>query len=393
MTDFGKWDRVARESVAAVEAEAEREVAENDAALGISGAAASDEEAKDKDAHAQLKAMKKHWQERERAEEAAKWVIEAKKDDFLKLTADDFVAENKRVLVLSKCSRLTVELAEDLTLIKLFVEHCDDVTVTLKCRLVTSFVDVAHSKDVALISSSEEAELRTVQVDLSRGVQVTTTRSAAAAVVKVYHAGCTNLSVNGDVAVGPDALSEDPEDQFLSQFVESTLTTERLVKDPSRLVGVTERELKEQGSSSPRDEEKKAFFELEKSKGNECFTKREYAQSAAHYTFALADDHAASAEDRAVLLANRAAAFLKLGQPEKALKDASKAVDLRPSYAKAHFRKGLALHALQRYKDALPCLGTAHDIEPKNAQINDAIRFAEMRLHSGASSLRNPYKS
>ena len=50
------------------------------------------------------------------------------------------------------------------------------------------------------------------------------------------------------------------------------------------------------------------------------------------------------------------------------------------TYAKAHFRRGLALHALGRYREALPELGKARDLEPKNAQVADAIRFAEMRL-------------
>ena len=40
----------------------------------------------------------------------------------------------------------------------------------------------------------------------------------------------------------------------------------------------------------------------------------------------------------------------------------------------------VALHALGRYREALPELGKARDLEPKNAQVADAIRFAEMRL-------------
>ena len=51
---------------------------------------------------------------------------------------------------------------------------------------------------------------------------------------------------------------------------------------------------------------------------------------------------------------------------------------------KAAFRRGLALHALGRYREALPELGKARDLEPKNAQVADAIRFAEMRLSRGA---------
>ena len=52
---------------------------------------------------------------------------------------------------------------------------------------------------------------------------------------------------------------------------------------------------------------------------------------------------------RYVSLANRSACFLKLGQPEKALEDARKSVEIEPTYCKACFRYGLSLHALERY--------------------------------------------
>ena len=68
----------------------------------------------------------------------------------------------------------------------------------------------------------------------------------------------------------------------------------------------------------------------------------------------------------------------------RALEDAAAAAGFDDTYAKAHFRRGLALHALGRYREALPELGKARDLEPKNAQVADAIRFAEMRLSRGA---------
>jgi len=52
---------------------------------------------------------------------------------------------------------------------------------------------------------------------------------------------------------------------------------------------------------------------------------------------------------------------------------------------KGHFRRGLALHALGRYADALPSLGRALRLEDptkKKAiqQIKEAITFAERKL-------------
>jgi len=50
-----------------------------------------------------------------------------------------------------------------------------------------------------------------------------------------------------------------------------------------------------------------------------------------------------------VCLANRSAALLKQGNPERALEDAERCLRLDKGYAKAHIRKAGALHALEKY--------------------------------------------
>ena len=149
--------------------------------------------------------------------------------------------------------------------------------------------------------------------------------------------------------------------------------------------------------------------EAQKAKANESFAAGEYAQAVLLYTLVM--DRCAELPDseeaakimseaetrnvtssksatppmkqlfpRHIILSNRSASFLKLGEHEKALKDAEQAVALDPTYVKAGFRKGLALHAMGRYQDAVPALGAAHTIEPKNKQIKQALQFAEVRL-------------
>ena len=143
-----------------------------------------------------------------------------------------------------------------------------------------------------------------------------------------------------------------------------------------------------------------ASCENEKAKGNEAFTSGEYAQAVLFYTLAL--DRAAELPDatsveeklsgkssdsftqlfpRHIILSNRSACFLKLGHHEKALKDGTEAHLLDASYVKGIFRKGLALHAMGRYKDAIEALAAAHKLEPKNKQIKQALQFAEVRMH------------
>ncbi|KAL7444857.1 hypothetical protein ACHAXM_009682 [Skeletonema potamos] len=165
-----------------------------------------------------------------------------------------------------------------------------------------------------------------------------------------------------------------------------------------------EEEIIEEVYASATKEEIEAIvssIENQKAKGNEAFTAGEYAQAILLYTMAL--DEAAQLPDapnvaekigssevseplqqlfpRHVVLSNRSACFLKLGHHEKALKDGSDAEILNPTYVKGVFRKGLALHAMGRYREAIDALAKAQKVEPKNKQIKQALQFAEVRLH------------
>ena len=173
-------------------------------------------------------------------------------------------------------------------------------------------------------------------------------------------------------------------------------------------------EVVEEVYASKTREEIDAIIECsncEKNKGNESFMAGEYAQAILFYTLAL--ERAAELPDatditevlsdtgvvgstksslsskvsvveqlfpRHVVLSNRSACFLKLGHHDKALKDGRDAEILDPTYVKGIFRKGLALHALGRYDEAIASLAVALKIEPKNKQIKQALGFAEMRM-------------
>ncbi|KAL3928509.1 MAG: hypothetical protein SGBAC_012623 [Bacillariaceae sp.] len=129
-----------------------------------------------------------------------------------------------------------------------------------------------------------------------------------------------------------------------------------------------------------------------KARGNEAFGAGEYAQAILLYSLAL--DKAGELPDateipavktkqlfpRDVTLSNRAACFLKLGEHEKAEADALRATNINPTNVKALFRRGLALHAMKKFMQALPVLAEAHKLEPKNKQIKEALQFAEVRM-------------
>ncbi|CAB9500393.1 unc-45 homolog A [Seminavis robusta] len=129
--------------------------------------------------------------------------------------------------------------------------------------------------------------------------------------------------------------------------------------------------------------------EQNKTRGNEAFQAGEYGQAILLYSLSL--DKSDELPDKAtpgakqlfrrdLVLSNRAACFLKLGQHEKALDDAKRAQEIEPTNIKAIFRRGLSLHAMGRYEEALPILAEAHKMEPKNKQIKQALQFAEVRM-------------
>jgi tetratricopeptide (TPR) repeat protein len=80
-----------------------------------------------------------------------------------------------------------------------------------------------------------------------------------------------------------------------------------------------------------------------KARGNEHFAAGRHAEAAAAYVAALQPQRPAAA----TLLCNRAAVWLELRRPSAALLDALAALTLRPDTAKAHYRRVLALQALQ----------------------------------------------
>jgi tetratricopeptide (TPR) repeat protein len=136
-----------------------------------------------------------------------------------------------------------------------------------------------------------------------------------------------------------------------------------------------------------------------KEKGNIAFKELDYAQASLFYsqaveilenlvtetlaTTSMTDDqkklHDECREVLCVIYSNRAACALKLGDHQLALTDANACLVLDPENIKANFRKGLALHALGRYREACPVLGLALQREPKNQQIKSALLFAERK--------------
>jgi len=86
--------------------------------------------------------------------------------------------------------------------------------------------------------------------------------------------------------------------------------------------------------------------------------------------------------DVAAVWSNRAFCWLKMGIADKALVDADAAIKIDPGYAKAHFRRGVALYNLGRFREACEAYGCTLRLDPKNQQAKASLKLAEFKLQT-----------
>jgi tetratricopeptide (TPR) repeat protein len=247
----------------------------------------------------------------------------------------------------------------------------------------------AKEKEFQFVTSVMEEELVTEAI-VREGA--TTGANARAMTQRELEAEKQNREKAAKVAVGmaENMIKFKEKDGAGSSKVEKKQATPEV---KTAVVVEEEEEIEEVYGSISKDEIDAIVRECDKNKkrGNEAFGAGEYAQAILLYSLAL--DKADELPDvdeplpaktqlfpRDVVLSNRAACFLKLGQHEKAETDAEKATDINPANVKALFRRGLSLHAMKKYLAAIPVLAEAHKLEPKNKQIKEALQFAEVRM-------------
>ena len=354
------------------------------------------------------------------------------------LTAEDF--GERRVVTLQDNEDCRIEFPralDALNLIKVFVSHCRCCTVVLHAQLMTSTVEIAHCADVVF---EVRRPVATFQVDLSERVRVrfgqNTFREDAKARHRLYHSAVRGLTVEfeKDGVAQPALTTGEMDDfalaakeqgldvpadeaQFMTRIWQGALTTDRVLRDASNHP-TTQRDvdartalvlqaMRDKGIDPSSDEGQKilsmgvpldrmARAQQNKDKGNHMFKERDYGQAMLFYSQAITtlggdrskgeeeeeEEGTVGEEQRQFLSAcysNRAACALKLGQHENALSDAKRCVALDPAHVRGTFRVGLALHALERYREACPVLSKALGMQPGNKQIKTALQFAERK--------------
>ena len=101
-----------------------------------------------------------------------------------------------------------------------------------------------------------------------------------------------------------------------------------------------------------------------KSSGNLYMQHQDYRSAVKRYTAAI--ELVPLGPNSHVYLCSRAAAFLSLQCLEEAIADSQRSLSLRPDYAKAHARKGLAHFLLGNYQEAVEAYESALKQEPDN---------------------------
>lgn len=108
-----------------------------------------------------------------------------------------------------------------------------------------------------------------------------------------------------------------------------------------------------------------------KARGDEAFKNKNYMPAVDAYTQALDFD-----PYNANVLSNRSLCWMRVGQPEQALADATLVRKLRPDWGKGCYREGSALRLLQRYEEAANAFYEGVKLDPNNTELVNAFREA-----------------
>lgn len=101
-----------------------------------------------------------------------------------------------------------------------------------------------------------------------------------------------------------------------------------------------------------------------KAQANAAFAAKNFREASDLYSQALALD-----PSNAVLYSNRSAARASLADWSGALDDASKCIELDPSFVKGYLRQGAALHGQRKLEEAAMAYEEGLRVDPKNAQL------------------------
>ncbi|GMI16843.1 hypothetical protein TrLO_g6231 [Triparma laevis f. longispina] len=395
---YNKWDKLATELDEKLDIEevsndyqelrgcVKRMNADPSTSLGHDTAVLSSAHAAENKKAEQIALLKTAMSKQKEMEDNLKLEISADTDSQSTVTIDADYLKGKKVLTLRSISSKVYTLES--SLIKVFIEDCEGLTVNVKENVITQHVEISGCEGVVV---NVEKRCSTIQIDLSKNCTVNYSPSTFNGVDdRVYHAGTSSLTVNysGQTVVcdyekdGARQRGEQSKEeyQFAVFWKEEKLSNEPLTRIGNKFLTGDIKDEPEALTETMKLEKLKEVTQ-HKEEGNEAFKNGEYAQAVLFYTLGVEKVTPLLPNDLyPTLLSNRSACFLKLGHHEKALKDANDCVTASPENVKGLFRKGVSLHAMGEWKEACEVLTECLRLEPGNKQAKQARQFAEVKL-------------
>lgn len=389
MTNYSAWDAKAAQLTKEAEEDDARQKAENDKALGLEGGPKG---APTEKAEKELEELKEHSEERK---DFIDWQKKTQNEvQFTHTPQEQLVELNKtevdgRTVRFVGSENVTYVLPQGASVTKLLIDKCRCVTIHVNCSLPTSTIELYRCDELVLVLTEP---LGTVQADECIG-QVRIQYAEYDHIGNIYHQNCPGLAVGwggGDVEFFVVGAKGD----FQLSTKRLAGSTSELATAPVRRgegefpvdlggpVQLASSEVQQpEPECAPEVEERRKLAQQKREKGNEMFRANDFMQASMEYSMALELDPTID-----TVWANRSQCWLKLGNHEKALDDAVRCTEVNPTNSKGWFRKGMSLHSMKRYNEAIPVLLEAEKLEPTNKQIVDAIKMAQLMSRNQASS-------
>ena len=190
---YDQWRNLAKEATTKTKEEEEAEAKAAAEKLGLAkDAPKSEAERKDREKREALKEAKKLWDGKKAMEESQIFKLTNQTGVTKVIKKEDI--NHAPVLRITGCKNCKFTLNEETaSLIKLFVDDCEDCEIILKCLIITQHVEISHSNNMT-VTVARPTEI--IQLDLIDGMIIRYNQNCFLEGNKIYHAGVKRLEVH-----------------------------------------------------------------------------------------------------------------------------------------------------------------------------------------------------